>query len=210
MRRLMPNELWQVAQLAARLDGALVQFEVAARRREAARWRDLCDRNAGWRDEVVGRLIRPQVRCASSSSLRRRAAAPPNSRSVGQARTAAHGLSAMCLSCSQLDDMLRQLQQLQQRHQGSASLPDVDAQGEGAGRTQPSQPSSACSASASTRPTSGEAAVDKAGMASVAALQAALQERMACRTRLLRVKAGLTTQPPLTRPETPETTRQRV
>ena len=97
MRRLMPNELWQVAQLAARLDGALVQFEVAARRREAARWRHLCDRNAGWRDEVVGRLIRPQVRCASSSSLRRRAAAPPNSRSVGQARTAAHGLSAMPL-----------------------------------------------------------------------------------------------------------------
>ena len=68
MRRLMPNELWQVAQLAARLDGALVQFEGAARRREAERWRDLCDRNAGWRDEVVGRLIRPQVRCASSSS----------------------------------------------------------------------------------------------------------------------------------------------
>ena len=97
MRRLVPSELWQVTQLAARLDGALVQFEVAARRREAERWRDLCDRNAGWRDEVVGRLIRPQVRCAPSSSLRRRAAAPPNSRSVGQARTAAHGLSAMPL-----------------------------------------------------------------------------------------------------------------
>ena len=64
MRQLIPSGLWQVAQLAARLDGALVQSEVAAQRREAERWRDLCERNAGWRDAVVGQLIRPQVRCA--------------------------------------------------------------------------------------------------------------------------------------------------
>ena len=35
MRQLIPSGLWQVAQLAARLDGALVQSEVAAQRREA-------------------------------------------------------------------------------------------------------------------------------------------------------------------------------
>jgi|TARA_B110000196_G_C20818584_1_gene508089 hypothetical protein len=95
---------------------------------------------------------------------------------------------------SQLDEMLRQLQQLQQLQQGSASLPDVDAQGADAGRALPSQPFSPCTES-TTLPASGaaRARADKAGVTSVAALQEALQERMACRTRLLRVKASLTT-----------------
>ena len=136
-----------------------------------------------------------------SAPLGRRTAASPHSRYVALGRTVTYGLWAMPLTLplgrcpSQLDDMLRQLQQLQQRHQGSASLPGVDAQGSGAGRAQPSQPSAACTAS--TLPTSGAArAADKAGVTSVtsvAALQEALQERMACRTRLLRVKASLTT-----------------
>jgi hypothetical protein len=82
VRRLIPSGLWQVAQLAARLDGALVQSECAAHRREAKRWRDLCERNAGWRDAVVGRLIRPQVRCApclpsAAAPLHRRTAVTP-------------------------------------------------------------------------------------------------------------------------------------
>ena len=64
VRQPIPSGLWQVAQLAARLDGALVQSEVAAQRREAERWRGLCERNAGWRDAVVGQLVRPQVRRA--------------------------------------------------------------------------------------------------------------------------------------------------
>lgn len=201
MRQLIPSGPWQVAQLAARLDSALVQSEVAAQRREAERWRELCEHNAGWRDAVVGRLIRPQARCAPFLPS---TAAPPHCRTtatppwLAQPHTACGRCLSHCRSAaapSQLDDMLqqlRQLQQLQQRHEDSTSLPGVDAQGAGAGHAQPSQPSSACSAS--PLPASGAArAADKAGVTSVAALQEALQEKMACRTRLLRVKASLST-----------------
>ena len=51
----------QVTQLSARLDAAMRRAEEHARQREEARWRELNGRNAAWQQDVVHKLLRPQL-----------------------------------------------------------------------------------------------------------------------------------------------------
>ena len=51
----------QVTQLSARLDAAMRRAEDHARQREDARWRELNGRNAAWQQDVVHKLLRPQL-----------------------------------------------------------------------------------------------------------------------------------------------------
>ena len=51
----------QLAQLSARLDAAMVRAEEHAKQREEARWRELNGRNAAWQQDIVHKLLRPQL-----------------------------------------------------------------------------------------------------------------------------------------------------